>query len=91
MISLRQRCPRCGTPVPFKKTQMGLGKEFECRNCGAKLMIQRNFWIPLLALFAFFRLKSYTETTVEMALLLLGLAVLVYVLSVIFMQPKLRD
>lgn len=88
-MKLRQECPNCGNAVPFKKTQMHLGKPFECSACSSKIVIERNYWIPILAFLAFFRFKGEVSGLVEGAALMLGIVAVIYLLSVIFMQPKL--
>ena len=40
-VSHRGECPACGMPVPFMKTQWGLGSRFECRQCGSPLVIDK--------------------------------------------------
>ncbi|KLI64918.1 hypothetical protein [Aurantiacibacter marinus] len=88
-IKLCQQCPECAAAVPFSKTQMHLGKPFKCGGCDRALRIDRNYWIPLLALVTFFRFKNDISGFLEGAILVLSLFAAIYALTAIFMQPKL--
>lgn len=89
MSLLTPPCPSCGTAVPFKKTQWGLGKPFACEGCNAKLLIPRNYWIGLGAFIVLWRLKGRAETTAEILFLLVGLVLAVLILSRVFLTPRI--
>jgi hypothetical protein len=39
--SHRGECPACGLPVPFLKTQLGLGRPFCCKLCGSEIVVPK--------------------------------------------------
>ena len=41
MTSILPSCPRCGKSVPFSKSLIGRGREFECRSCGLGLSVPK--------------------------------------------------
>ncbi|UOR15442.1 hypothetical protein [Qipengyuania aquimaris] len=71
MSFFRPPCPRCNTPVGWKRIFWGLGSKFQCRNCDAWLMMPRNFWIGLGAFMAWWVLEKRTDDV----MLKIGLAV----------------
>lgn len=88
MLSLSPPCPTCGKPVPFMKTQWGLGTPFFCNHCGDRLVISKNFWIGISALVAFWLLKGRTDSLSEAAMLIVGLIAAVLILSRLFLRPQ---
>lgn len=89
MITLTPPCPNCGEPVPFWKTQWGLGKPFACNGCGAKLVIPKNLWIGLSAFIAFWLLKGRMASAFEIVMLIAGLAAAILIMSRLFLRPKI--
>ena len=81
-------CPKCGTSVPLKQTQWGLGTPFTCRGCKSKLVISKNYWIGLVAFVAFWFSRELVDGFWEMALLIAALVVIVLALSRIFLLPQ---
>ena len=48
-------CPACKTRIPFRRTQMDLGKPFACESCGTELVVPRGQnWVFMIGLFALF-------------------------------------
>ena len=85
-----QACPNCGAAVPLRRAFGLLGRPFNCRSCGKTIIIDKNYWIPLAGIGAFFRFKSETDSMLEHAVLLVGIMAVVQLLTMIFMQPKIH-
>lgn len=81
-------CPACGKPVPFLKTQWGLGKPFICDGCRTELVIPKNLWIGLAAFVSFWMLKDRMDSPFEVVLLIAGLAAAVLILSRFLLIPR---
>ncbi len=90
-MKLRTTCPRCNSAVPFVRTQWGLGKPFTCVGCGAKLVIERNYWLPLAAICAFWFGKIELKSVTEQVWLVLGLLVALAMAQVQLMKPQLIE
>ncbi len=90
-MKLKTTCPRCDRAVPFLKTQWGLGKPFGCAGCGAKLVIERNYWLPLAAIIAFWFGRIRLDSLTEQVWLLLGLLAALAVAQVQVMKPELIE
>jgi hypothetical protein len=41
-VTRRGACPACGLPVPFVRTQWGLGTPFKCKLCKSEIVIPRS-------------------------------------------------
>jgi hypothetical protein len=72
-VSHRGECPACGMPVPFLKTQWGLGSRFQCLQCGRSLIIEKAK--PLAAIGLYIALTLWARATgfwIVVALLVVG-------------------
>ncbi len=77
-------CPECGRPVPFVRTQWGLGKPFACKKCGAELVMPKSLaWLGLAAFVIFWSVRKspLEQLMLYVALLLMALAGLSWLLS----------
>lgn len=88
MRLLSPPCPVCAKPVPFARTQWGLGKAFVCDGCGTRIVIPRNYWIGLGAFLVFWNFKDRMDTALEVGVLIGGLAAMVILLSRLLVVPR---
>ncbi|VXC43007.1 conserved hypothetical protein [Sphingomonas sp. AX6] len=88
MVSLSPLCPACGEPVPFLKTQWGLGKPFACNGCKTPLVIPKNVWIGFGAFVIFWLLKDRMSSSFEIVTLIAGLVVAILIVSRLFLHPR---
>lgn len=88
MASLSPRCPTCGKPVPFFKTQWGLGKPFACHACETRLIIPKNLWIGLGAFVVFWLLKDRMASPTQTVMLIVGLVAAILIMSRLFLRPQ---
>lgn len=86
-MNLLTTCPCCDRAVPFLKTQWGLGKAFACQGCGAKLMIERNYWLGLSAVITFLFARTRLADPVDQLWLFLGLLAMVALAQAQVMKP----
>lgn len=60
-MALGPTCPHCGTRVPFRQTQSGIGKVFACSGCGAPLIMSRwqgfRITFPILTVYMVMRIR----------------------------------
>ena len=54
----RGECPSCGMPIPFARTIKRRTERFDCRGCGATLVLAKVSMIVLLPLIAIALLLS---------------------------------
>jgi len=88
-MAMGPACPRCGTIIPFVKTQWGLGTPFACRNCDASLVVPKNLWIGLTALLLFWSAQSRVEGAGATLVLLLTIAIALLAASWLLLKPRL--
>jgi hypothetical protein len=88
MPLLSPSCHACGRPVPFAKTQWGLGEPFSCVGCETQLVIPKNFWIGSTALVFFWIFKNRMKSHLEIFVLIAGLALVVLIMSRFFLIPE---
>ena len=81
-------CPACGTAIPFKRTQWGLGRPFACGGCETRLVVPQNFWIAPSAMMAYFALRSNFASIAGQLLLIAGLGLVVLLLARMFVHPE---
>ena len=87
-MPLTPRCPDCGEPVPFRRTQWGLGQTFVCAQCGRGLVIEKNYWIPLAGFIVFWLLKGRMDSGTEVGMLFVGTLAAIWLLSLLFMPVE---
>lgn len=84
------RCPKCRHPVPFRRTQWGLGKPFDCAGCDARLKFDKVFWVPLAAIVTYYGLRPENGGLIAHAKVLVPLLIVMALCS-LAMKPKLLD
>lgn len=90
MRELGPFCPACGHPTSSKYLFWGLGKPFDCRRCGSRLVIDRRFLPTLIALTAFWAFRPEGNSWRTFGLFLLIFAgLLLY--SMFLMKPRRID
>jgi len=82
------RCPKCRHPVPFRRTQWGLGKPFDCAGCDARLKFSKVSWVPLAAILSYLALKPHNADLVGHAKVLVPLLIAMTLYS-LAMKPRL--
>lgn len=78
-MKLGPACPTCGTLAPFGRTQWGRGKPFDCKGCGARLVMPRSY-LALMLLAAYWVLRDQFAGPFErisLAVVLLALALVI--------------
>lgn len=83
-------CPKCGSDMPGRLLVWGLGKPYECPQCGAKQVVPKGsgMGIALVAFLIHWRLKDSLSGGQEIALVI-GLLAAVALLSWLTMRPRL--
>lgn len=90
-MALTPNCPDCGRAVPFRQTQLGLGRPFACKRCGRELVIEKNYWIPMAGIVAFWLLKGQTTSGLQLAGLLAASLAAIWLVSLLFMPVERFD
>lgn len=90
-MPLGPTCPCCHARVPFRRTQIGVGKAFICRNCGTPLVMSR--WQSFLIAFpiiAVYMIVRPAPRSMDLAFWLLSLVMVAAVagMSWLFMKPQ---
>lgn len=87
-----QKCPSCGSTIPFSKTQIGLGKPFACHTCHSELLIPRRVMLPVAAVLFYFSASSLTASAISKVAIFLATLIAVYFLQTILTPVRLvRD
>ncbi len=68
-----------------------LGKPFTCTGCGAQLVIERNYWLPISAVISFWFGRIVLDSVMEQALLFLGLLIIVALAQPRVMKPMVIE
>lgn len=91
MKTLFPCCPSCGTNLPLRRTQWNLGKPFACAACDAKLVIDRNYWLPFAGLLAFYAGRQRFGDGLHLVYLFLGIAAALFVVQMLTTKPELVE
>lgn len=81
-------CPCCGKTVPFAKTQWRLGTPFACQGCDAQLVIEKNLWLPILGITAFFVGHRAMPDASATAALFFAIGLAIFVVQRLVMKPE---
>jgi len=77
--------------LPLRRTQWNLGKSFVCEGCGARLVIDKNYWLPLAAIIAFYAARQRFGDGLHLIYLLLGILAVVFIVQIQTMKPKVVE
>lgn len=83
-------CPKCGNLAGVSRLFWGLGKPFDCRSCGTRLLVPRgrNIFVGIAGILAYWRAdRVYDGWQIVLVFLIICYAIVV--VSLFTMRPEL--